>query len=73
MPAVLTQALCDWEALLILDHCKPLLTACAIVTTTLLGKCRHLCILAASHEPLAVLGETLWWVQPLNDAGCDGL
>lgn len=57
--------LADRNVLLLLDNCEHVLDACAELSATLLGACLNLRILATSREPLGVMGETLWRLEPL--------
>ena len=53
-------------AVLVLDNCEHLIDAAARLAETLLGRCPELRVLATSREPLAVTGESLYWVGPLD-------
>ncbi|HEV3358520.1 MAG TPA: BTAD domain-containing putative transcriptional regulator [Pseudonocardiaceae bacterium] len=53
-------------AVLVLDNCEHLIDAAAHLAETLLGSCPDLRVLATSREPLAVTGEALHWVGPLD-------
>src|SRR3954469_11993897 len=57
--------LAQWRALLILDNCEHLVSACAVLAEHLLGACPGLRILATSREPLRVPGEVTWRVPSL--------
>ena len=63
--ALLT-ALAGAEALIVLDNCDHLVTACAHLTEALLRGCPELQVLATSREPLQVTGEIVWRVPPLT-------
>lgn len=52
--------------LIVLDNCEHLLDATATLTTTLLGACPGLTVLATSREPIGVPGEVTWRVPPLS-------
>ncbi len=54
-------------ALLILDNCEHLITACAQVADALLRGCPNLKIMASSREALGILGETIWRVPSLPE------
>jgi non-specific serine/threonine protein kinase len=54
------------SALLILDNCEHLLTACARLTSDLLQACPRLRILATSREALGVAGEVVHQVPSLS-------
>jgi predicted ATPase len=53
-------------ALLVLDNCEHLVGAAAGLADVLLGRCPQLSVLATSREPLAITGEALHWVGPLE-------
>lgn len=53
-------------ALLVLDNCEHLVSACAALVAGLLAACPHLCFLATSREPLGIPGEAIWVVPPLT-------
>lgn len=69
----LAAALRTRSALLVLDNCEHLIGAAAVLADRLLGECPRLRILATSREPLGIVGEALWPVEPLGlpprDAG----
>ncbi|AWS44380.1 BTAD domain-containing putative transcriptional regulator [Streptosporangium sp. 'caverna'] len=69
----LAAALRTRSALLVLDNCEHLIGAAAALADRLLGECPRLRILATSREPLGIVGEALWPVEPLGlpprDAG----
>ncbi|TYB47292.1 AfsR/SARP family transcriptional regulator [Nonomuraea sp. PA05] len=52
--------------LLVLDNCEHVVEQVAELAEVLLRACPGLRILATSREPLAVAGEVLWSVPPLN-------
>ncbi|HWH43405.1 MAG TPA: AAA family ATPase [Thermoleophilaceae bacterium] len=54
------------ELLLVLDNCEHLVEECAELVTRLLERCPHLRVLVTSREPLAVPGELLRRVDPLE-------
>jgi predicted ATPase/DNA-binding SARP family transcriptional activator len=56
-------------AVLVLDNCEHLIDAAATLAETLLGSCPELRVLATSREPLAITGEALHWVGPLDLPG----
>lgn len=56
-------------AVLVLDNCEHLIDAAATLAETLLGSCPELRVLATSREPLAITGEALYWVGPLDLPG----
>ncbi|MEV0234191.1 BTAD domain-containing putative transcriptional regulator [Nonomuraea sp. NPDC050786] len=55
--------------LLVLDNCEHVVEQVAELAETLLRACPELRILATSREPLAVAGEVLWSVPPLDVPG----
>lgn len=61
----LQRYLADRDVLLLLDNCEHVLDACAELSTTLLGACPNLRILATSREPLGINGEAVWRLKPL--------
>ncbi len=54
------------QLLLVLDNCEHLVEACAALAARLLRDCPRLRILATSREPLAIAGEGVWRVPPLE-------
>ncbi|MEV0622459.1 BTAD domain-containing putative transcriptional regulator [Nonomuraea sp. NPDC050404] len=54
------------RALLVLDNCEHVVEQVAELAEVLLRACPGLRILATSREPLAVAGEVLWSVPPLD-------
>jgi predicted ATPase/DNA-binding SARP family transcriptional activator len=54
------------HGVLVLDNCEHLIGAAATLADTLLSQCPQLRILATSREPLAITGEALHWVGPLE-------
>jgi len=63
---VLTDYLGHQHLLLVLDNCEHLVDACARLVVQLLRACRELHILVTSREPLAVPGEVIRRVLPLE-------
>ncbi len=53
------------QILQVLDNCEHLIEACALLVQSLLLQAPHLRILATSREPLAIAGETIYFVPPL--------
>ena len=53
-------------ALVVLDNCEHLRSACAQLVVMLLQTCPGVTILATSREPLHVPGECIWLVPPLG-------
>lgn len=64
--ARLVEALSDRSLLLVLDNCEHLLPEVATLVGDLIRRCRSLTVLATSRERLAVDGEHLWPVPPLD-------
>lgn len=64
--ATLIAYLSGKEALLILDNCEHLITACAALAETLLHHCPQLVLLATSREALNIGGELPWRVPSLT-------
>ncbi|RAG81872.1 AfsR/SARP family transcriptional regulator [Streptacidiphilus pinicola] len=62
----LINAIGTTELLLILDNCEHLIDAAAALSARLLAACPQLRILATSREPLAITGEQLRPVPPLD-------
>ncbi|MFI9529184.1 AfsR/SARP family transcriptional regulator [Micromonospora rosaria] len=62
----LTDALATRAVLLVLDNCEHLLDATAALVDRLLAACPRLRVLATSREPLAITGETVRPVGPLD-------
>lgn len=63
--AVLTDTLREKRALIVLDNCEHLLSACAACATALLTGCPAVQILATSRASLRVAGEVAWRVPSL--------
>ena len=61
----LVGSLAHRDALVVLDNCEHLVSACADLAATLLGACPGLRLVVTSREPLRVPGETTWAVPPL--------
>jgi predicted ATPase len=51
--------------LLLVDNCEHLIGACAVLLDRLLDACPDLHILATSREPLRIVGEVSYLLQPL--------
>lgn len=62
----LLDALADRSELIVLDNCEHVISAVAHLAETLLAGCPRLRILTTSREPLAITGETLFPVGPLE-------
>ncbi|MEQ4718852.1 BTAD domain-containing putative transcriptional regulator [Nonomuraea sp. B19D2] len=65
----LAAALRARRMLLVLDNCEHVVEQVAELAESLLHACPGLRILATSREPLAVAGEVLWSVPPLDVPG----
>jgi predicted ATPase/DNA-binding SARP family transcriptional activator len=64
----LLDVLADREAILVLDNCEHLIAGAAQLAATLLGACPRLRIVATSREALAIEGESLVAVPPLDES-----
>lgn len=62
----LVSALERKHLLLVLDNCEHLIESCAQLSETLLRRCRDLCILCTSREPLHIAGEVVWRIAALS-------
>lgn len=62
----LIEALATRSCLLLLDNCESAIDGVAIVAERLLQECPHIRVLATSREPLAIPGETIWRISPLD-------
>ncbi|MEV1002861.1 BTAD domain-containing putative transcriptional regulator [Nonomuraea sp. NPDC050202] len=72
LAARLASVLRPRRMLLVLDNCEHVVEQVAELAEVLLRSCPDLRILATSREPLAVAGEVLWSVPPLDvPAGAD--
>ncbi|MDQ1402874.1 MAG: hypothetical protein QOG03_1190 [Actinomycetota bacterium] len=60
------QALADRHVLLVLDNCEHVLGGAAALADAILDRCRQTHVLATSREPLAVEGEQVWPLGPLQ-------
>jgi non-specific serine/threonine protein kinase len=68
----LVAALGSRQLLVVLDNCEHLVAACAEVVQRVAGACPRVHIMATSREPLAVAGEVVWPVAPLDIPALDG-
>ena len=66
VPDELMDALRDRDVLVVLDNCEHLLDACAGLVHELLRSCPGVSVLATSREPLAVEGESVYWLPSLS-------
>ena len=62
----LAERLGGLATLLLFDNCEHLLDSTARLAESLLRRCPELRILATSHEPLRVPGETVWRIAPMT-------
>jgi predicted ATPase/DNA-binding SARP family transcriptional activator len=60
-------ALRSQHAVVILDNCEHLLDGTARLASAILTACPQVKILATSREPLGIIGEALWTVEPLQE------
>jgi predicted ATPase/class 3 adenylate cyclase len=67
LATTLATALRNKVALLILDNCEHLISACADLTDTLLRACHELKIMTSSREALGIIGENIWRVPSLQE------
>ena len=54
------------QALIVLNNCEHLISACAQLADQLLSTCAELKIMTTSREALDILGETIWQVPSLT-------
>jgi predicted ATPase/DNA-binding XRE family transcriptional regulator len=66
MVAELSEYLRRKHVLLVLDNCEHQVGACADLLNELLRSCPGLHVLATSREPLAITGEIIWLLRPLQ-------
>ncbi|GAA3467341.1 BTAD domain-containing putative transcriptional regulator [Nonomuraea roseola] len=71
LPSQLADALASRNMLLVLDNCEHVVEPVADLAARLLRAAPALRVLATSQEPLAVAGEQLWPVAPLDLPGPD--
>ena len=64
-------ALSSRPAVVVLDNCEHLVSACAELVQVLLAGAAGLSVLATSREPLGVPGERVHLVRPLRTAAAD--
>ncbi|GAA2802161.1 BTAD domain-containing putative transcriptional regulator [Streptomyces showdoensis] len=65
----LAQVLRGRRTLLVLDNCEHVVDEAAALVELLLRTAPGLTVLATGQEPLALAGETLWAVEPLDAEG----
>ncbi|WP_405853441.1 NB-ARC domain-containing protein [Streptomyces sp. NBC_00090] len=65
----LAEVLRGRRTLLVLDNCEHVVDEAASLTELLLRAAPGLVVLTTSQEPLALAGETLWSVEPLDADG----
>ncbi len=68
----LAQQIGSRRALIVLDNCEHLISACAQLAEELLAGCKRLRILTTSREALDILGETTWMVPSLSLPDAEG-
>lgn len=64
-PHQLAEFLRERRVLLILDNCEHVLAGCVALLSWLFRSCPRLRVLATSREPLRIIGERVWNLQPL--------
>lgn len=64
-------ALSHRKALLVLDNCEHLISACATLCQRLLAQAPGLRVVTTSREPMHVAAETVWQVPPLSLPAAD--
>ncbi|MFI9290575.1 BTAD domain-containing putative transcriptional regulator [Streptomyces gardneri] len=69
----LAEVLRGRRALLVLDNCEHVVDEAASLAELLLRAAPGLVVLTTSQEPLALAGETLWAVEPLDADGAVAL
>ncbi|PRZ54414.1 putative ATPase [Paraburkholderia fungorum] len=62
----LAAALSGTRRLLVLDNAEHVIDAVAWVVDRLIADCEHLRVLVTSREPLRIMGETIYKVEPLD-------
>lgn len=70
-PSELAECMVDQQALLILDNCEHLVTACADLVQTLLRTCPELRVMVTSRQALRLSGEAILTVHPLSVPALD--
>jgi len=65
---VLVDALSMRRALLVLDNCEHVVSACSALADAVLRSCPDIRILATSCQPLGLSGETTWRVPVLTES-----
>ena len=71
--AELDRDLATSRRLVVLDNCEQIAAACQELVRRILSTSPGLKVLATSREPLHVLGEGVWALQPLSSAEAVGL
>ena len=59
------------RALLLLDNCEHLVESVAAIVNRILRAAPGVTIVATSREPLALIGEHVWTIEPLPTGGAD--
>ncbi|HEX4745961.1 MAG TPA: adenylate/guanylate cyclase domain-containing protein [Gaiellaceae bacterium] len=62
----ITESLARQRALLLLDNCEHVVAAAAEVVSAIVGRCSDVLVVVTSREPLAVGGEHVYSVLPLD-------
>jgi len=62
----LLDALAPQDALLVVDNCEHLISACAKAAEAIVRRCPRMHLLATSREPLGIGGEVIYRVPPLS-------
>lgn len=61
----------DRKALLVLDNCEHLVDPVAVLVDRILSAAPNVSIVVTSREPLAVAGEHVWTIEPLDTGDGD--
>lgn len=69
----ITEALAQRKALLLVDNCEHVIDAAATLVEAIGQHCPHVTILATSREALAVEGEAIMPLKPLDPTGAGAL
>jgi len=65
----LVDALAPQDVLIVLDNCEHLIGGCAKTADAIVTRCPRVHLLATSHEPLGIGGETIYRVPSLSLPG----
>jgi predicted ATPase/class 3 adenylate cyclase len=63
----------DRDALLVLDNCEHVLSACSALAADLLSRCPNLTVLATSREPLGLPGEVTYRLPSMTEVEATAL